>query len=178
MTVKIFIPLILIYGIHLKPNRIEGSSVSSRYPLKNNGSAKPENIRFDFTAKRIINYGESIEVVGSLINENADTVYFLSTTCDGEQYSLQFDTTQFDLTPFLLCNASFPKVIEIPPHGHHDFTAHFRATSHETKIKLGFDFYSVDKSFRINNQNLRGRTIFYRSTEQQNILWAEEKLIQ
>jgi hypothetical protein len=177
MAVKILISVILFFGFYLKPNRKEVSSISSYIPLKNSAFSISENMRFDFTAKRINNYGESIEVVGSLINENADTVYFLSTTCDGEQYSLQFDTTQFELTPFLLCNASFPKVIEIPPHGHYDFTVHFRADSHETKIKLGFDFYSVDKSFRIINQNWRGITIFNRSKEQQNILWAEEKTI-
>jgi hypothetical protein len=63
------------------------------------------------------------------------------------------------LTSFLLCYASFPIVIEIPPHGHHDFTAHFRGSSQETKIKLGFDLYLVDKSFRRTKQNMQGITI-------------------
>ena len=82
------------------------------------------------------------------------------------------------MTPFLLCNASFPIVIEIPSHGHYDFTAHFRGSSQETKIKIGFDLYSVGKLLRIINQNLRGITVFKRSKGQLNILWAEEKLIQ
>ncbi|MDR1761270.1 MAG: hypothetical protein LBR55_02350 [Bacteroidales bacterium] len=108
-----------------------------------------QNIYFDFTAQRIDTYW--ITIKASLFNDNADTVYFLSATCDGEQYSLQYDTAKFALTPFISCNASCPQIIKIAPKGQHDFEARFRSSSKETKIKLGFDFYSVDKTFDLTN---------------------------
>ncbi len=136
-----------------------------------------ENIRFDFSAGRINTFKETIEIKATLYNDNSDTVYFLSSTCDGEQYSLRYDTAKFMLTPFLNCNASYPKIIKIGPNGQHDFQAHFRYNSMETKIKLGFDFYSVDKSFNLTNKNLGDINIFNRPKDKQTIVWAEEKII-
>ena len=112
-----------------------------------------------------------------LFNDNTDTVYFLSSTCDGEQYSLRYDTAKFVLTPFMNCNASYPIIIKIAPRGQHDFQAHFRCSSKETKIKLGFDFYSVDKSFDLTNKNSGDINIFNRPKDKQTIIWVDEKAI-
>jgi hypothetical protein len=136
-----------------------------------------ENIRFDFTAVRINTFKETIEIKASLYNDNADTVYFLSSSCDGEQYSLRYDTAKFVLTPFLNCNTSYPRIIKIAPKAKHDFQAHFRFSSTETKIKLGFDFYLVDKSFDLTNYNLGDINIFNRPKDKQTIVWANEKTI-
>jgi hypothetical protein len=136
-----------------------------------------ENIRFDFSAGRINTFQETIEIKASLFNDNIDTVYFLSSTCDGEQYSLRYDTAKFVLTPFMNCNASYPIIIKIPPKGQHDFQAHFRLSRKKTKIKLGFDFYSVDKSFDLTNKNLGDINIFNRPKDKQTIIWADEKAI-
>lgn len=80
-----------------------------------------ENMRFDFSAVRINTYKETIEIKATLYNDNADTVYFLSSSCDGEQYSLRFDTAKFVLTPFLNCNSSYPRLMKIAPKEQHDF---------------------------------------------------------
>jgi hypothetical protein len=136
-----------------------------------------ENIRFDFTVGRINTFKETIEIKATLFNDNADTVYFLSSSCDGEQYSLRYDTAKFVLTPFINCNASYPRLMKIAPKGQYDFQAHFRCSSKETKIKLGFDFYSVDQSFDLTNKNLGDINIFNRPKDKQTIIWADEKTI-
>lgn len=136
-----------------------------------------ENIRFDFTAERINTFKETIEIKASLFNDNIDTVCFLSSSCDGEQYSLCYDTAKFVLTPFINCNASYPRLMKIAPKGQYDFQAHFRCSSKETKIKLGFDFYSVDKSLDLTNKKLGEINIFNRPEDKQTIVWTNEKTI-
>ena len=134
-----------------------------------------KNIRFDFTATRINTYKETIEIKASLYNDNRDTVYFLSSSCDGEQYALRYDTSAFTLTPLLNCNSSFPKRIKIAPKERHNFNAHFRCNNQQTKIKLGFDFYAIDKSFDLKQKSLND--IFNRPAAKQTIIWAAGKTI-
>ncbi len=110
-------------------------------------------------------------------NSNADTVYFLSSSCDGEQYSLRSDTAKFVLTPFINCNASYPRLMKIAPKGQYDFQVHFKCSSKATKVKLGFDFYSVDKSFNLTNKNLGAINILNKPENKQTIVWADEKTI-
>ena len=136
-----------------------------------------KNIRFDFSAGRINTFKESIEIKATLYNDNADTVYFLSSSCDGEQYSLRYDKAKFVLTPFMNCNGSYPRLMKIAPKGQYDFQAHFRCSSNETKIKLGFDFYSVDKSFDVTNKHLGEINIFNRPNDEQTIIWTDQKTI-
>lgn len=134
-----------------------------------------ENIRFDFSAGRINTFQETIEIKASLFNDNADTVYFLTSSCYGEQYSLRYDTSKFMLTSFINCNASFPSLMKIAPKGQYDFQAHFICSSKETKIKLGFDFYSVDKSLDMNKITLAD--IHDRNEKEQTIIWTDDKTI-
>jgi hypothetical protein len=134
-----------------------------------------DKIRFDFLAAHINTSKETIEINASLYNDYSDTAYFLSSSCDGEQYSLSYDTTKFSLFPYLLCNISYPIIIKIAPKGHHDFKAHFTCSRTEKKIKLGFDFYSVNSSFDLQKQ--KDLKIFYRPKDKQTIIWAEEKII-
>jgi hypothetical protein len=129
-------------------------------------------IRFAFKAGRINTFKETIEIKGTLYNDNSDTAYFLSSTCDGEQYSLRFDKAKFSLTPFMNCNASFLRLGKIAPNGQYSFKAHFRCETNQTKINLGFDFFSVDKSFVLTNKNLGNLNIFNRPQNEQTIIWA------
>lgn len=128
---------------------------------------KQDNIRFSFTALREKN---SIIVNASLHNTGADTVYFLSTSCDGLPYSLQFDTTKFTVYPRILCNASWPIMLNIPPGGSLDFVAHFQSRKKEDEMKLGFDLYEVDKSFDLNQRELN---IHFRNAAVRNTIWAD-----
>ena len=141
-------------------------------------SVKPENknIRFDFSAQRTDRLYEQVEVHASLFNDGADTVYFLSSSCEGEQYSLRYDTAVFKSAPVLLCNASYPRVFKILPHSHYDFRARFLCSNSVQKMKLGFDFYSVIKSFDINKVSLSD--IHSRPVQEQQIIWGDEKIIQ
>jgi len=142
----------------------------------------PENIRFDFTATFMDSFKETIEIRATLFNDNADTVYFLSTTGDGPQYSLQYDTSKFELTPFGIGNANFVSKEKIKPKGQYYFKAHFRYKVTVTKIKLGFDFYKVDKSFNLEKFNLPGSGFFaaihYRNNNEKSIVWANEREIE
>ena len=187
MTRQILFLIILTLGISCvsgkQENQVEYNVPNSdATQLSFEGSAKThekvrENIRFDFTAERLNTFKETIEIKASLFNDNTDTVYFLSSSCDGEEYSLRYDTAKFVLTPFINCNASYPRLMKIAPKGQYDFQAHFRFGSKETNIKLGFDFYSVDKSFDLTNKNLGEINIFNRPKDKQIIIWANEKTI-
>jgi hypothetical protein len=177
MTRQLLFLIILTLGLSCISSRQENKdelsvTVSEHTKEKLNG-----NIRFEFSVVRINTFQETIEVKASLFNDNADTAYFLSSSCDGEQYSLRYDTAKFVLTPFINCNASYPRLIKIAPKGQHDFQAHFRLSTKETKIKLGFDFYTVDKSYDLKNKNLGEINIFNRPKDLQTIIWAEEKTI-
>jgi len=177
MTRQILFLIILTAGLSSisswRESKIEANVVRS----DNTEVKAKENIRFDFSVGRINTFQETIEIKASLFNDNPDTVYFLSSSCNGEQYSLRYDTAKFVLTPFINCNASYPRLMKIAPKGQYDFQAHFRCSSKEAKIKLGFDLYSVDKSFDIINKNLGDINIFNRPDDKETIIWADEKTI-
>jgi hypothetical protein len=185
MTKQPLLLIILILGLSCNSVRQESQTeesiaVTQDTQLSVIGSDRiqekaKENIRFDFTAGRINTFKETIEIKATLYNDNADIIYFLSSSCDGEQYSLRYDTGKFVLTPFLNCNANYPRIMKIAPKGEYDFQAHFRCSSNETKIKLGFDFYSVDKSFDLNKITLAD--IHGRKEKLQTTIWVDEKTI-
>lgn len=139
------------------------------------GEKAGDGIRFDFTAERN-HVVANIRIKGQLYNDNADTVCFLSYSCNGEQYSLRFDTTKFFLVPFYYCNASWPRLIKIAPKQQYSFEAYFNCRDKETTIDLSFDFYQVDKSFSL-NKSPKNLNIFHRPKDEQEIIWAGEKPI-
>ena len=140
--------------------------------------AKTENLVFDFSAQRINTYKETVEILGSIINPGEDTVYFLTTSCEGEQYSLVFDTTLLALTPTLFCNFSMPQIGKIAPKSNFNFMARFHCSSFQSKMKLGFDICLIDKSYTtMRREELDKIRKFNRPPENQYILWAEEKEI-
>lgn len=127
---------------------------------------------FDFTATQSEN---ELKIEAFLENKGNETVYLLTTTCEGEQYSIKFDSTQLDLAPKILCNASFPKLDSILPKQKHYFTTYFWTKTKVEKLKLGFDFFQVEKEYKIpKNININ---IFNRPENEQNIIWSEEKKI-
>lgn len=134
-------------------------------------------IRFVFKATRTNNFKETIEIIATLYNDNSDTAYFLTSTCNGEIYSLRYDSTKFELTPFVICNASFPTIGKIAPNGQYNFKANFKFSGNETKTKMGFDFYSVDKSLDLTNKNLGNLNIFNRPKKAQTIIWGNYTMI-
>lgn len=130
-------------------------------------------VSFDFEAKTLANSKKTIEINATLSNENLDTVYFLTSTCDGLQYSLKYDTTNFYLTPFLHCNVSYPMIEKIPPKGKLNFKAYFSYNKTPTTIKLGFDFYKINSSFDLTTIKLH--EIHYRPGDAKNLIWANTK---
>lgn len=131
-------------------------------------------IRFDFTELVAPESSELTKVSASLCNDNADTVYFLTTTCFGEIYSLRFDERQLELHPRIVCNVSYPCVARIPPKGCHTFTAYFKRLRKNVPLRLGFDLYTVDGPNSVNLVDPE-LNIFNRPPGEQTILWAPEK---
>ncbi len=144
-------------------------SIIKSYSTKAN--KENENVLFDFSATRVDSFKETIEIKAYLYNNSSDTISFLTTTCDGEQYLLQYDTLKFRLKPFMNCNASYPRIQRINPKEKYEFLAHFGASSDETKIRIGFDFYQVDKSFDLKKISLNDII----NRPKKNILSAKEK---
>lgn len=133
-----------------KESKVEESSKADKTSVTN----KIKSIRSSIKASRIYGSKETIKINASLYNNGLDTAYFLTRSCEGEQYSLHYDTSKLELTPFVLCNAVFLKFGKIAPKGQYDFQAHFRCKRSNAKIKLGFDLYSVDKTVDTTNQSL------------------------
>src|SRR5262245_42340204 len=76
-------------------------------------SKKPPsgNVTFDFTAYRLSpnNTDRSlIEIRGTLFNDNLFSVFYLTSTCNGNDALLTYDTSEFSWEPIVSCNASWP----------------------------------------------------------------------
>ena len=186
-----------VYEHKEEPKASEATPNATATPIKDISSN--DSIRFDFSAKWIVGWdvereyiiggrimrAGTIEVNATLYNDNTDTVYFLSGTCDGDQYKLWYDTTRFSLNPFRNCNANFSVITAIPPKGQHHFQAHFKAHLHTTKIKLGFRLYQFDRGYDLSKLNLLDIYVymhsyymsFYRAEMEGKIIWADEKII-
>lgn len=151
-------------------------------PFMNTPPPTSKNIRFDFKAINKPGFHtvyKSFEVTGTLFNDNPDTAYFLTTTCDGPQYSLRFDTAQFESDPQVLCVASWPMVKKIPPNGKYDFQAFMKSKTPATKIILGFDFYEVDSSFNVDSFDIESLNwALIHNRKNPNIVWAQEHPIE
>jgi hypothetical protein len=133
------------------------------------------NVTFSFSAK-FISYDKSqIEINGLLFNHNLDTLYFLSSSCDGPEHLLRFDSTKFLPNPPVLCYKAHPIIQKIPPNKTFAFSSYFLLKSNESKIKLGVDLYVISKSFDIKSVNLS--EIYYWKDSLKNIIWAEEQQI-
>lgn len=133
---------------------------------------KNDKISFDFSVIKDKSFQNKFEIKAKLYNKTSDTIYFLSSTCDGEQYSLKFDSLKIEIEPFMYCNASFPKVLKIAPKDEYNFKTYLNCK--DSIIKLGFDFYQVDKNFNIANTSLS--KIHNRNKKDQNIHWSEKSL--
>ena len=134
---------------------------------------KHDNIKFDFRAEKLSKYKETIKIYGTLFNLNKDTVYLLTTSCNGIEYCLQYDSTKFLSQAFLLCNASWPIVAKIPPNDKLEFTAHFKVLDKSNEIKIGFSLYEVEGSFDPNDPKLSLHSVYELNRKHKNIIWAD-----
>ena len=122
MTTQFLSLAILIFSFACNSNSEEKQVIAAGIDSSNTIEIKgTANIRFDFTATRNKTNSTIIEIIGTLYNDNIDTVYFFTHTCDGDQYLLRYDTARFELTHFMICNALFPKKQYIAPKSHYDF---------------------------------------------------------
>lgn len=137
------------------------------YCLGINAQSIQHDIRFSFTAVRDNKF---ITVNATLHNPGSDTVYLLSTSCDGLPYLLNADSAKFTVSPRLLCNASWPVIMKIPPRDRLDFIAYLTCRTVEKEIKLGFDLYEVDQAFDLRETPLNFRP---EKTAIRRILWAD-----
>ena len=175
---RVILLIIIVIGIISCNDTLTKAQVASQIvnqkttPIINS----PDNVRFDFKATNMVNFKKTIEINATLINDNLDTIYFLTSSCDGMQYSLEYDTTKLFLTPFMNCNANFPMIGKIPPKGKLDFDAHFSFSEKVTSINLGFDFYRIDKSFHLTKIKLHD--VYCRPGNVKNIKWADTRSVQ
>lgn len=168
--------LALLFSCNIDSNNHQHRKYSQN--ILENRANPINNVRLDFTAHKKKDFNDIIEVNAVLFNDNIDTVYFLSSSCFGEQYSIQYDTSKFILNPLTHCQMSIPIIRKIAPKSKHIFQGHFKSVKKETKIKLGFDLYTVNENFILNNRILSEINIHNRPEDEQNIIWAEEKLIE
>jgi hypothetical protein len=165
---------ILIFSVSVFWKNLDSNSFKMR-ELDSTQIDSTKRIRFDFKVNTSgdwkIKYTFGIE--GTLYNNTSDTLYFLTTTCDGMQYSLQFDSDKFSLAPSIACNATFDKIEKIAPKSQFHFSVNFINKTKQKMIRLGYDFYEVDRRFKL-SQNER-IDIHNRSFFERNIIWADRK---
>jgi hypothetical protein len=164
----------LILAVSVFWKNIDSNSFKMRHLHFNQIDSK-SRIRFDFKVNTSGDWKikNAFGIVGILYNNTSDTLYFLTTTCDGMQYSLQFDSNKFLLNPSILCNATFDKIEKIAPKSQIKFGANFVNKSKEKMIRLGYDFYEVDRRFKLSKNeriNIHHRPLF-----EKNVIWADRK---
>jgi len=136
----------------------------------------PQVISFDYVASRLDKQKDMIEVKGFLVNDNPDTAYFLTTSCNGEQYSLVIDTLKYAVEPLMDCTGSVAVLKSIPPRSRYAFQAKLRTTTRDEKIRLGFDYFNAEKGMALESRT--HADIHHRLPQDKNILWTDERLIE
>jgi hypothetical protein len=105
----------------------------------------------------------------SLTNTSADTLYFVSTMCNGAGYFLESDTTKVRLFQAATCFSDGPIVEKILPKDTLYFSAGLHNINASNEIKIGFRFISVDKeTFK--------QTSFEEMKNKGEMLWITRKL--
>jgi hypothetical protein len=178
LTKSLLISLILITIYSCQANLTQEVSFGNQNKKWLNKTNSAKGIHFIYTASKINSYKGELEVNASLYNDYLDTAFFLSSSCDGIIYSLRYDTTEMDIIPQILCNASFPIILAIPPKEKIDFTFFFGFKKQISSLKLGIDYYSVDKSFKLKEHpEIDLSEILYRPKYEQVVIWGDEKTI-
>jgi hypothetical protein len=129
-------------------------------------------VRFDFTASRLVDQPDIVEVKGWLINDLSDTVYYITTSCNGEQNSLVLDTIKYSVVPLWDCEVDEAIIKAIPPLGQYTFEAKLRSTSTEERIRVGFDFFRTERGTAVDGMTYDR---IHGNSSKNNILWAEER---
>ncbi len=137
-----------------------------------------EGIHFNYFASKINSHKGELEVKATIYSDYLDTAFFLSSSCDGIIYSLRYDTSEMAVIPQILCNASYPIILAIPPKEKIDFTFYFGLKKQITAFKLGLDYFSVDKSFKLKDHSEIDLTkVHSRPKNEQVVIWGDEKMI-
>src|SRR5687768_14653544 len=83
------------------------------------GQAK--KVRFEYSVRPSPFVAGQVQALCVLINENADTSYFISQSCYGDQFFLKFNSEDYILRPGALCEFVVPVLSIIPPKLKHQF---------------------------------------------------------
>ena len=116
---------------------------NTNFPFNFNGRELAPKIRFEFVAAKAKEFKGLIKIEGILFNDGKDTTYFLSSTCDGMQYNLSYDTTKWDLFPRISCNVNYPLKEKIAPMEKINFNAFFKPKVKCAEIDLQFFYYLI-----------------------------------
>jgi len=141
LTILFTWPLLFAYFISGKPapNRQQQATIG-------------DSIEFNYTHVESIGLSGPLKIRGSIANNSAKTIYFLSYSCDGMQDFIICDTVLFRPTRFLNCNYSIPVKIELKPQAKKEFTAHLiPRTKQATPLSLEFKLILLDREFNMDS---------------------------
>lgn len=180
MIRALFILILATFSISCNENKVEAPKVFAKddsvQVAKQNLSL--DKIKFDFTARKIPNVQNYININATLSNLNVDTVYLYTWTDHGKQYSLLYDTTKFAYFPESVGNATYPIVEKIPPEGNLSFSAVFLMRKQENEIKLDYDFFRIESQLDMDFRNMDfNKTSSFERQRQKTILTGPEKLL-
>ncbi len=136
---------------------------------------KSENrVKFDFTATRL---DSTIQIDARIINTGYETIYYVTSSCNGELYSLVIpnDEAQLLKTTDVTCCMLLKK--SIIPKGEINFKAYLHNDIELETILMGIDFFEVNSTFKLDSALAVGLNIYDRPTEKERIIWCEPKSI-
>ncbi|WP_421751034.1 hypothetical protein [Croceimicrobium sp.] len=140
--------------------------------LSMNRPGQANDIDFNYQSTRVADKSQRLlKVECSLLNNTSDTIYFLTTTCNGYRYSLRYNEQNFELYEMIRCRNSDTYVQELSPGIPLSFVCYLREVEKNVVIKLGFDLYKVESnSLFVDTMRY---SIFNRKLEDQEVIWGD-----
>mgnify|MGYP000660448604 CR=1 FL=1 len=144
---------------------------SCDYDIKEKNKVNKSNLEFEYKAFET-DIKDFYTITARIFNDKTDTVYFISSTCNGEADLIEFNTNQCLLMNQVSCYVNSPIILSIPPRSHHRF-GKIRLKKLSETVKLGFNFYEVNKYFKLSTNSLAENLTM--TDVEKSIIWAKEK---
>lgn len=142
------------------------------FSIKQGCYGSGEYIEFSYKLTRLNEKSPGlVRVDCSLLNNTLDTIYFLSTSCNGYKYSLRFNEQEFELYEMIRCRYSETSVQELIPGEPLRFVCYLQEIKRKEKTRLGFDLYTIDSKNHFSDSI--NYPIFNRMVEEQEVIWGD-----
>jgi len=136
-----------------------------------------DDIEFNYKLTRLKEKSPGlVKIDCTLLNNTLDTVYFLTTSCNGYKYSLRFNEQEFELYEMIRCRSSKTFLQELIPGEPLKFVCYLKDIEGNQRTRLGFDLYMIDSKSHFSDSIKY--PIFNRMAEDQEVIWGDSVRIE